>query len=127
MWDICSGNTIIRLQQNSEINFVTFSPDGKYVAAQSQNIVHIWQITTGLEIARMVHNGKITSFSFSPDGKYVTAGSEDKTISVGLWQPQNLIDNACSRMTRNLTSAEWDQYIGDKLGYQAICTNLPVE
>jgi hypothetical protein len=30
-------------------------------------------------------------------------------------------------MTRNLTRAEWQQYIGDALPYQAVCPNLPIE
>jgi hypothetical protein len=30
-------------------------------------------------------------------------------------------------MARNLTRAEWQQYIGDALPYQAVCAGLPVE
>jgi hypothetical protein len=30
-------------------------------------------------------------------------------------------------MPRNLTRAEWKQYIGDAMEYQAVCENLPIE
>jgi hypothetical protein len=43
------------------------------------------------------------------------------------WQADDLIANACATMPRNLTLAEWQQYIGDALPYQATCENLPIE
>jgi hypothetical protein len=46
---------------------------------------------------------------------------------VWLYLPEDLITEACSRVTRNLTRAEWAQYIGDALPYQAVCPNLPIE
>jgi len=46
---------------------------------------------------------------------------------VWLWCPDDLIAKACSRVTRNLTHNEWQQYIGDVLPYQAVCENLPIE
>jgi hypothetical protein len=44
-----------------------------------------------------------------------------------MYRPEDLITDACSRMERNLTRDEWDQYIGNILPYQAICPNLPIE
>jgi len=57
----------------------------------------------------------------------VVSGSDDKTARVWIYRPEDLIADACSRVTRNLTRAEWDQYIGDALPYQAVCPNLPIE
>jgi hypothetical protein len=37
----------------------------------------------------------------------------------------DLIELACSRLTRNLTRAEWQQYLGQE-PYRATCPNLPV-
>jgi hypothetical protein len=44
-----------------------------------------------------------------------------------LWHTDDLIDYACSHLPRNLTRAEWKQYIGDSLPYEAVCHNLPIE
>jgi hypothetical protein len=40
-----------------------------------------------------------------------------------LWRPEDLITEACARLTRNLARAEWEQYLGDE-PYRATCPNL---
>jgi WD40 repeat protein len=75
----------------------------------------------------MTHEGWLRAVAFSPDGKYVVSGSADFTARVWIWHPEDLIADACSCVTRNLTRAEWQQYIGDVLPYQAVCPNLPIE
>jgi hypothetical protein len=47
------------------------------------------------------------------------------TARVWLLRPEDLIAEACSRLTRNLTHAEWRQYIGEE-EYRPTCPNLPV-
>jgi hypothetical protein len=46
---------------------------------------------------------------------------------VWVYRQDDLIADACARVTRNLSRAEWEQYIQDALPYQAICPNLPIE
>jgi hypothetical protein len=72
------------------------------------------------------------SVAFSPDGKYVLSGGVGHTARVWMWQADDLIARACAVMPRNLTRAEWKEYIGDALAYptkqeDAICPNLPIE
>jgi len=110
------------------VSSVTFSQEGKYVVSGSDdNTARVWEAATGREVARMTHDGVVNSVDFSPDGRYVVSGSADGTARVRVWQPQDLIANACAAMPRNLTREEWKQYIGDALPYQAVCENLPVE
>jgi WD40 repeat protein len=87
----------------------------------------VWEASTGIEFARMTHNGVVNSIAFSPNGKYVVSGSDDGTARVWIYRPEDLIAEACSRVTRNLTRTEWKLYIGDALPYQAVCPNLPIE
>ncbi|HMZ07733.1 MAG TPA: hypothetical protein PK078_08955, partial [Anaerolineales bacterium] len=82
---------------------------------------------TGREVARMTLDVTVNYVAFSSDGKYVVSGINDNTARMWEWQPKDVIANACKSMPRNLTRAEWDQYIGDALPYQAVCPNLPIE
>jgi hypothetical protein len=46
---------------------------------------------------------------------------------VWLYHPEDLIADACSRLSRNMTRDEWSQYIGSAMDYQAVCGDLPIE
>jgi WD40 repeat protein len=110
------------------VQAVVFSSDGKYVVSGSDDgTAHIWEAATGNEVARMTHEDWVQAVAFSPDGKYVVSGSYDGTARVWIWRPGDLIAEACSRVIRNLTRAEWKLYIGDAFQYQAACPNLPIE
>lgn len=75
----------------------------------------------------MTHDDRVAAIAFSSDGKYVVSGSDDGTARVWYWQAEDLISTACTYLPRNLTRAEWTQYIGNALPYQAVCPNLPIE
>ena len=137
VWDAMNGNEIIRMTYNSEISSVAFSSDGRYVIAggcdQSgvsgwfckKGVTRIWDVTTRQEIAILNQRGPVFAVAFSPDSRYFVSGSYG--LSVWKFKSEDLITEACSRVTRNLTRAEWEQYIGDALPYQAVCPNLPIE
>jgi WD40 repeat protein len=95
------------------------------VALGSAETTSVWETDTRKEVARMNHVSSV--IAFSPDGKSVISGSFDGTVRIWIYRPEDLIADACSRVTRNLTRAEWQQYIGDALPYQAVCPNLPIE
>jgi len=63
--------------------------------------------------------GTVTSVAFSPDGTHLASSSHDGTIR--LW----VVLDACRRANRNLTQAEWDEFIGDILAYRCTCEALP--
>ncbi len=63
----------------------------------------------------------VVAVAFAERGKDTLSRSG---LTVERHQLQNLINEACSRLTRNLTADEWKQYLGDE-PYRKTCPNLP--
>ncbi len=123
-WKTADGQEIALLSEDTP----DISPDGKYKAALgSDNSAHILEIPTQNEIDRITTHEIINIVTLSPNGKYLLTVSADNIIRLWLWRTNDLISDACSHIPRNLTRSEWQQYIGNVLSYQAICTGLPIE
>lgn len=126
IWDLETRQEVARFAPDDGITAVAFSPDGDYVITGGGLTARVWQVSTGQEIARILHE-RVLSVAFSSDGEYALSGSSFDTVRVWKWRPEDLIADACSRLTRNLTRMEWQQYIGDALPYQAVCPDFPIE
>lgn len=129
VWDAATGDEVIRMIHDSNVRTVAFSPDGKYVGSgSSDNTIRIWEWngTESKEITRMLHDGRLNSIAFSPDGNFVMSGAEDGIVRVWVWHPEDLIEKACSRVTRTLNREEWRLYLGDFEPYKAVCPDLPL-
>jgi len=127
IWDADTGDEIAVMIHENGSTSAAFSPDGTYIVSGGDMTARVWETLTGRELARMTHYDFVKSVSFSPDGKLVASGGDDGIARVWMWQAEDLISNACFRLPRNMTAAEWKQYIGDTLPPQAVCDNLPFE
>jgi WD40 repeat protein len=130
IWQTNDGKEIARLSYELSGHMMepgmydlAFSPDSKYIATVDALHNRIWEVNTGREIARIEKETDQRRVSFSQDGRYLVL---DLVLGDHLWawRTDDLIVEACSRLTRNLTPDEWRQYLGYE-PYRKTCSNLP--
>lgn len=73
----------------------------------SSGIVQVWNIRSQQTVINIHQDSDVLSATFSPDGRYVIFGDYGGTMHVWHYRPEDLIAEACSRITRSLTPEEW--------------------
>jgi WD40 repeat protein len=127
VWEVSTGKPVASVIHDDVPLAVAFSPDGNYVASVGcarwdpefvciESRARVWEAVSGREIARMTHDQLMVAVAFSPDGKFIATGSEG-SAQIWSWQPGDVIASACAYVRRNLSPAEWAQYIGDAVPY----------
>ena len=123
MWDVASGElkkSFLGNQQNW-VRCVSFSPDGRTLAAGRGGAVWLWYTATGqLKKTLTGHSRIIGGMSFSPDGKTLAVGDVHGVIR--LWDtaigkqnsilfagdPHNITSLSFSPNGKILASGSWD-------------------
>ena len=84
LWDVATGQQKTNFPKHvGNVYSLSFSPDGKTLAAGIDDTVHLMDAKTGEIFNTFPKKGGIVySLSFSPDGKTLVTGSDDK---VRLW------------------------------------------
>jgi WD40 repeat protein len=137
VYNVITGELTVLKHDSGFIKTLAFSNDSKSVVTTHGNLmseaslVEIWKLPDGETASAIGLDGGVSNAFFTPnDQRLVLMGygnDEDETYTRFLpWKPRDLINEACKRVGRNLTQAEWKQYLVNE-PYRQTCDNLPSE
>jgi WD40 repeat protein/energy-coupling factor transporter ATP-binding protein EcfA2 len=105
---------------------VAFDGGGRTLAsAGADGTAVLWRQDQGrwrrLDEPLRGHTDTVAGVAFTPDGHTLATGSWDGTarlwnVDLGWWRRR-----ACAMASRNLTAAEWDQFVGTAVRYRPTC------
>ncbi len=77
LWRVADGALLWEREHESEVECVTFSPDGKRIATGGEDFfVRIWAVDSGKELHNWEHPSGLDGITWSHDGKIIASGSE---------------------------------------------------
>jgi WD40 repeat protein len=122
----CTGQRMTLTGHTAQVWSVEFLPgsEGQYlVSGGADGSVLVWNLDTGEPVAPpLLGSVEMETMAVSPDGSLLALGALDTSGLVYLWDldltPWS--DRACAIANRNLTDAEWRQYLGET-PYRTTC------
>jgi WD40 repeat protein len=119
------------VRRGESVNSITLSARAGLVATGGEDgFARVLELTTGKEVLpRLPVGGPVAGLRLVEQGRYLMAASRHEALQqrydiVVLRQPlqtQELIAEACSRVTRNLATDEWAKYVGPEIPYRKTC------
>ena len=84
LWRLCHSGRQMLPKHGGDVYGIAFSPDGKLLAAASQDeTANVWDITTGQLVTSLnEHAGELNCVAFSPDGRWLAIGADNRTILI---------------------------------------------
>jgi WD40 repeat protein len=123
-WEIPSGKRRFSMTASGDIEVIVPDPSFAAVATITHGRLTVWNAVTGARLAQLPETGYVRTAAFSPDGRYLLAGYDEHFAALWLWRSGDLRDQACTRLTQNLSHDEWVRWFPGQ-SYRQICPNLP--
>ncbi|MDQ1332891.1 MAG: hypothetical protein QG576_926 [Bacteroidota bacterium] len=132
LWDVSTRRKISEVKAHSaQVNDIQFNPLLKQMATASNDktlkIFNINDITDLTEppITLSDNEGFVLVMQFSPDGQLIVSGTYEGTRNL-VSRPahvDNLVNNICTLVTRNMTQEEWNTYVGRDIPLEKTCSD----
>jgi len=114
-----------QLAQMADVTSLSFNADGdSLLISTSEGTTHVWDVATEKETLRIPPPGRQSTraiFTRSAD----IAILDDSGLTVVPSHSAGLVNEACRRISRNLTPQEWELYVGRGISHQKTCPSRP--
>ena len=118
LWLMNGLSQAASISHDTGVTGVAFSPDGRHFATACPDGVMVWETVTRKQMVRIVDPvgadtiGR-TAVAFNPDGSLLATamGSCGYTWR---WKAEDLVAEACRKLSRDLTEEEWEHYFDDE-------------
>lgn len=124
-WDTRTWKRVAKPVQghSTPVTTLSFSPDGRTLATAGpgDEQVILWDVRSFRQIgSALPGNGRDLAVAYHPDGRHVIALSGSGRGTVWDVDPDSWKRRACRIANRNLTRAEWRDFVGDR-PYRLTC------
>jgi WD40 repeat protein len=83
LFDRRTGRAIATLTRDATLTTVSFSPDGRLIAAAGTNgLARVWSTRDKRQILALRHGSAVTSVAFSPDSRLLATTSGDRSARI---------------------------------------------
>ena len=111
----------------AQIWSLAFSPDGSRIVSSSNEGLRLWNTQSGRSIGSLplpAQEGPIFEVTFNQQGSLVGLSG---TGSVMWWPgPTMWAELLCSKLTRNVSHKQWQEWVSPQIDYRVQCPGLPV-
>ena len=107
---------------------VVFSPDDQTLASGgADGSIVLWDVKAPQRLDEPLrgHTEAVTSLAFNQDATILASASWDGTTALWNTSLASWRQRGCALANRNLSQAEWKQFIGLDRPYQRTCSDLP--
>jgi WD40 repeat protein len=128
VWDWPSLSLRTTLRHTAPVTALRFRNDSTALLTltPSEAAIHAWDLASETEFAR------VPLASESPGARSMTftwnggiAFTDSAGVTVLPLRPAEWVEEACARLTRNLSRGEWDLAVGANVSYTRTCPELP--
>jgi hypothetical protein len=97
------------------------------VVASSNEGLRLWNTQSGRSIGRLplpAQEGPVFEVTFNQEGSLVGLSG---TGSMILWpEPTMWAELLCSKLTRNISRKQWQEWVSPEIDYRVQCPGLPI-
>lgn len=120
VWQLLTGKSLLCFNAEKAIWDLIFSNSDYILAGSSDTVVYIWDLISLSEYGQIRNDGLVLSLDLSSDNKWIAMSTTAGYSRYVIWKKEDMLDEACRRIPRQLTITEWNKYLRE-FEYNPFC------